>query len=51
MISKLMKIASTRHGEGPGRGHAINYDDVLRFLPVRAGDEETTARGELSGEE
>ena len=46
-----MKIASTRRGEGPGRRHTVNYDDVLRFLPVRAGDEETTVRGELSGEE
>ena len=46
-----MKIASTRHGEGPGRGHPISYDDVLRFLPVRAGEEETTVRGELSREE
>lgn len=52
VISKLMKIAGTRHGEGPGRGHAINHDDVLRFWPVRAGDEVTTARGEFfPGEE
>ncbi len=46
-----MKIASTRHDEGPGSGHAINYDEVLRFLPVKTGDEDTAVRGGFSGEE
>ena len=34
-----------------GRGHAAIYDNALRFLPVRAGEEDTIVRGELSGEE
>jgi hypothetical protein len=52
-ITKLMKIASTRHDGDPDKDHAIDYDAavILRFLPVMAGDEDGTVLGELSDEE